>query len=562
MASCRLIDEFKQHYISVLDQTDPNIPIIASIGKQSHGKSFFLSKLLSANIPHKHNQCIDKGTNILYHQSFNNFLLLDMEGMEGDAGNSERDILNFSSSFAIADILLLHISQEELENSQYKESLSYVIWNSLKIAMKFNLNMPEIIILIRDPRIAAKNEETIEYYNKLIKQFEGSINEVVEGYEKKLIEVIENVLIKTTKDKKDEKKMAEEAIKKLKEEALKHQIKISKHFTIYFRDSFEDDEDPTYHEMKIINGKILLPESNFPELLEFINNKSVDIINKRNSLDSFEDCYSLENEITINIQQRIKEHLSNCKSRKIIFESIYIECKHNIFSHYRNFNGLIRFFEKYNTYSIRIEKLTEKISKNVKKDITDKKIIELKNKHKKEIDSFINENFDEENSKIYTLAYLKYITADCFCNTFCLRPGVPDSISYQALYTIIHYQTPGNISHQLEQVKKNIKLFDCLSYNDSEFTYILQNKMTINFQLFITLYYIYKRKIEESREQSYGYKEDITNSISDINENNYVSNIGSLVDIFRDLVPLNFWYCAIFNFIERSSSKFISTYCW
>ena len=256
--------------------------------------------------------------------------------------------------------------------------------------MKFNLNMPEIIILIRDPRCSAKTIKTIEYYSDLIKQFEKSVNKTIERYENQLIKSIGTILKKTTKGNKDEKKMAKMAIKKLKEDALTNQFKVSKHFTIYFRDSFEDDEELTYHQMKIVNGVISLPKSNFPDLLQFINNKSIEIINKNDFTDTYNDFFSIENDIIIIIQQRIRSNIENCRSRKNIFDSICIECKYNMFSHFRNIDGLIRFLELYHTYAIKIENLTKEISRNSKKKLSREKLLELKTKHKQILDAFIN----------------------------------------------------------------------------------------------------------------------------------------------------------------------------
>ena len=122
-----LLEEFKLRYQEILNEINPNLPIIASIGKQSQGKSFFLGRLFKTDIINKHNQYVQQGTKILYHKAFNNFVLLDMEGIESNLGNSERDTLNFSLNFAISDIILLHISQETLENSEFKMKFGYIV---------------------------------------------------------------------------------------------------------------------------------------------------------------------------------------------------------------------------------------------------------------------------------------------------------------------------------------------------------------------------------------------------------------------------------------------------
>ena len=77
-----LLVAFKERYLQVLNEIDPNLPIIVSIGKQSKGKSYFLGKLFNNNIPNKYNQLTDQGTIILSKKVFENFLLLDMKDLK------------------------------------------------------------------------------------------------------------------------------------------------------------------------------------------------------------------------------------------------------------------------------------------------------------------------------------------------------------------------------------------------------------------------------------------------------------------------------------------------
>ena len=106
------LEEFKSIYLKALQENDSNLPIVSSMGMQTLGKSYFLGHLFNdPTISNKHRKFVKRGTNVLSIKSYDFFLLVDMEGLDGTQGSTERDILNLSTSFSITDIILLHISQ-------------------------------------------------------------------------------------------------------------------------------------------------------------------------------------------------------------------------------------------------------------------------------------------------------------------------------------------------------------------------------------------------------------------------------------------------------------------
>ena len=146
------LENFKNKLCEVVPSIPPDLPIVASIGKQSRGKSFLCKKVFNKPIPTKDGKLITKGTEILYNEVFENFMLLDMEGFETQSDDVERDVFNFCSIQTLSDIILLHVTQDDLENQTFLETFSFAFWQSSRTTKKYRDSLPEIILLIRDPR--------------------------------------------------------------------------------------------------------------------------------------------------------------------------------------------------------------------------------------------------------------------------------------------------------------------------------------------------------------------------------------------------------------------------
>ena len=110
---------------------------MASIGKQSLGEFYFLGRLFNdSTIPNKHGQLVNRGNNAQFSKVYRDSQLVGMEGLEGNQGSIERDIFNFTTTFALTDIILLHITQADLENAVFLDNFAYTflqIINFIKV---------------------------------------------------------------------------------------------------------------------------------------------------------------------------------------------------------------------------------------------------------------------------------------------------------------------------------------------------------------------------------------------------------------------------------------------
>ena len=532
------VEAFKRHYQTALRANESRLPIVSSIGKQSTGKSYFLGRLFNDNdIPNKHGQCIKRGTDALYWKAYQDYLLFDMEGLEGDQGSIERDILNFSATFAITDILLLQIPQGELENSVYLDNFSYAFWHSSKISSKFNLDMPDIILLIKDPRISEEDRETIEFYNKIVKEFESSVNEKVKDLEISFINSIERVLRESKKSSKEEKKMAEDQIKKLKEEINIPEFKIYKHFCVYYQKGFGRNRD-LYYQMKDTMQGIQIEESNFEELMDLITSCLISRAGTHESALDFKRENFLDFEGTPSFLIHNELCSSSRVSREAIFQNILIEIKYNVFSHFRNIDGYLRFMEPFNKYLVKFEKVNNEISKEIK-NVTEAKLNEtirkLKQKHYEKLEEIIKKEFQEDNLRRFVMPYLKYLSAINFCDTFRLNQGLPDSFSYQTLSTFINFYSQENAEHQLNQMKKNLDMYKCLAYFDEEFEFMISTMLNCKFNLYQTMFSIYKKRIIDFLGVEYCYKEDLQAESEAIETEDYFQYIERLLILLNQI---------------------------
>ena len=464
-----------------------------------------------------------------------------MEGLEGEMNSVERDILNFSATFAIADVLLLHISQADMESATILESISYSFWHSSKISSKFGLDMPKIILLIRDPRYSKAHEETITFYSKLVRKFQKKVNECVKKMESDYIKRIKEVIEESENSNKDEKRMAKEAISNLDNKSSRVKFNISCYFCVYFREGFAG-ESSQYFQMKTSS---IIMESNFEELRdkikEYLQEKLTEISNA-NEFDH-EKFFNIANHNT----ERIHNILSSFRScsKEIIFKNILLEVKYNVFSHFRNSDGYLRFMEKFNKYLVKFEKLNAEISKKIKSskpgDETDQKIYELKEKHAKCKNKIITEAFQSE-FKEYVPLYLKYLSAMSYCDTFRLNQGIEDSFSYQALATFILISDAESADHQLAQIEKNINMYKCLDYYDQEFEEMIRTVLSSKFKLYETIYSIYTKKIYDLQKTKFKYKEDLDEKLGvPEDEMHLIDRILTLIRLLalNDIYPNN-----------------------
>lgn len=489
MEEQKLTQEFKEKIDEMLRKNDCKLPIVASIGKQSKGKSYFMGKLFGGDIPNKHNQFVEKGTDVFYIKTCKNFLLLDMEGLEGKEGTTERDMLNFAITYALSSIFILHISQEDLENSVFIESFSYYFWHASKLSLKFNPAKPKILLMIRDPRISEEKKETVLFYNRAVEKFEKKINEKILGYIKTFHDNTLNAL-SSPDTKKLETAVINQGVLHLLDEQKTRKFKIKKYFCIYYIESFK--KGPKYYEM---NKNFEITKMDF----EIISNLIYEICSQYRPacMSPFFDPKNYF-DVSYGISRRIHEKNSYEITRESMVECIYLEVNYNSFSHFRDFFGYLRFMESFYEIFIPIAKINSSLTVNVNENTSQNKIIEIRGLFKSDMGKIINGAFGYYEYAEYANKYIKYLTVFKFCKMFGIDPKHPNQSLYASVDSILSRNVRENTIAQVAKIWKEKKEYECFAYFDDEFRNMVSVLMKFRFKLYESLFEIYKEKIKKS----------------------------------------------------------------
>lgn len=484
-----MLRAFKGKYEEVLCGNDCRLRIVASIGKQSKGKSYFMGKVFGENIPNKHGMCVDKGTDILFWVRCRNFLLLDMEGLEGKKGTEERDMLNFVVSFTLANVVLLHISHDDLENSTFIENFSYGFWQSSILSCKLNATAPKIILLIRDPRISKECKETVFFYKELVKKFERMVNQKVKEYENEHYSRAERVLSQSAKSEEDKANVAKRLTDLMAKKIEK--FFIDAHFCIYFVDSFK--KGIKYCKM---NNEFCIVKSNFEEIFSLVSEYCITSCSNPQSPQSYSanKYWGVNSPLSQRIHQMLLPDISN--NRHKIFEIIYFEVKYNLFSHFRNFFGYLRLMEKYYFKALKLEKIEIKIRTSIDQNSPDLKIRKLREDHGNALEKYFTKHLSNPEHIEYIKNYLKYCSTLSFCETFRFDPGYPFSTLYQKIENIFRSDTEDKRNKELVIIEKSLKGYQCLVYYNQEFVDMVNLILQPKFKFYQALFGIYQRRID------------------------------------------------------------------
>ena len=534
------LTEFKDKYCQALSGIPLTHPIISSMGKQSCGKSQLLGKLFQdESIPNKLNKLVTQGTHYLFSKSFNDYLLIDSEGLENEGAQNERDFFNMSTVLSISDIVLLHITQNDLENQIFQQTFSYLFWQCSRISKKYREKFPKIILLIRDPRNEQKSIETINFYKDLVERFKTTVNQKMKGYSQEFVRALSSVLIKDRMEA-EEKKQCESLIEKLEKEMNQDTFDINSYYLIYFQKYLETEGVSKYFELKQNNETFHFCESNFQSLFDFLNAYCLERNNENKSKQYLksEPLFDLENEITVCIQQTLFSSSQRDKRKEKLIENICIDSKYDIFLHFRNFEGFLTAIRTYYEFYTQFEKMSGKISKKVKNNLDWESKLKLQSEHELELVMFLSKRVNDEILKEKLIKYLKYLSAKCFCDNLSLIPLKPDYVCYQTLQTIFKFNEFEFNEHQLKMVKQTKELFECLSYYDDEFISILKVCFSSNFQIFYSLFTIYKQIIQESLEDELEISVNIDEMIANVNNTDYINYVIKFLKNFEDIVTV------------------------
>ena len=271
--------------------------------------------------------------------------------------------------------------------------------------------MPKIIILIRDPRISLKNDTTINYYSNLIKEFELSINKNIEKYEHRLMQLLENKLNQYTSENENGANIARNAFKWLRAEKVSNEFKVEKYYTIYYRASFDNDEEHKYYELIKVHDKYIFSNTNFLELSRFLNESSI-----------AENPLNINPSATTNIQKMIDMDNKTLKTRQILVENIFIECQNNFFSHFRDIEGFLRFLEQYLNIFPEIEKINKLIPKNIPNETIRLENCSFGITLRHELDKIIYANITDAVLQKQINLYIKYLYVYNYSEIFSIEP--------------------------------------------------------------------------------------------------------------------------------------------
>ena len=518
-----------------LIENDSSIPILSSIGKQTKGKSFFLSKFLQDNlIPNKHGQFVDKGTNEVFSRLYQNFLLFDVEGFENQKSPIQRDIFSFASILSISDIILLHISQEDMQNQRFISSFSYICFQALRIQKNYRKDLPEIILLIRDPTWDFARIETFQKYQELFAEFNNAINREISQYNQEFVKVF----IDLTKNS-----INEEA--KLHQELRSMQGRGSitfpiNRFEVIFSVKLGIGMEYVYKELvNLGDNAVDFIDSNYRDLYDHIinisNEKRTFYLNRFNPI--FQKLFDIESEFVLRIQRKqLSEAIKELSKDKIVL-NIYHDVKGDILLQRDNLDGYLTILKKYQSISTKLEPLDKFISNGINKNKDKKK---LKLEHKTKFQKILIGEFkdDQSDMRAQIISYMRYLSAKTFCEVLSLVAVLPDSVSYQTLNCIM--DSPQDlIAHQLKQLEKSIDIFKCSCYYDNEYLEVLKDIFPMRFFIFEQLYLCYEKIIIDSLDQDYLCEKILNHIIQSFKKKDYIHNLNQFLNLVSEFVTCN-----------------------
>lgn len=504
------LESFKNKLIEVVEANHSKL-ILASIGKQSKGKSYFLGHFLSdLDIPNKHEKIISRGTIEFFSRLYNDlgFLLLDMEGFESEETECKRDAFSFCTIFAIADIILMNINHDDLENKIFIDSFSLNYWRFCQSAIKLRKRKPIIMLAIRDPRWDDEPSKVIDAYNKLVEDFTIKINQRISQITYDFLLVFED-LLKRDCGMNESFRIIDFMIKSIKNDMREYNFLVDYHFIVFFAKAFGT---PGIYSELVRNDDmsvVFKENSKFEKVLGYIKQKCDEI--RSSEIMAFNDVNInvIESEETLRINHMINKEKERNFSKANIIKEIYVEALFNVIMHFSNKEGLIRCMEAYYRIYISVEKINNIIIQKLSTDIIElNKKQELTNLHKKEVEKVMkNAQLDDEiKQEIYR--YLVFLSAKCFCETFKLNKENSERPLFQTLiYAIKFNKCQTILHHQIKEISKRKLMFQYLYYYDESFENIVKHLYAKKVYLFESIYCIYEDILHKSYNFDYKYQE-------------------------------------------------------
>ncbi|OMJ77645.1 hypothetical protein SteCoe_22726 [Stentor coeruleus] len=522
--------DFKNKFQQALLMTPDDIPIISSLGKQSRGKSSFLSTIFQdPDIPNKSKNSQIKGTDVLYSSNQDNFILFDIEGLESSESNISRDILNISSTFIVSDLILLHISQDDLENSKFIKNFAYIFYQSYKTCCKYIDKFPSIILLIRDPRWISPTKKTLESYKKLVADFQEAVNNHIKKCSDEIFKYVN--IFYTQYCMKDHKN---EFLADFDIENTCH-FSVIGYYVIYFQFILKY-KTSEYFEMKDNDGVVTLNQSKFPDLENLVRNVGINVSEKLKGRIGkiISGRFGCEYSVSSRVRYIIGESLYG-KQRIKLVECVFWDARYEILLKSENIDQFLRVFEKYCAISNSVDELYKKVNKKFTKVIRVCDLELLRKYHKENIDIIHESSKNDIEIMLAAIEYARYLSVGCFIQSFALSLFLKDSLSYQALFAILNYPDYEDLnSNFIQEISLNLSKFECLSYYDANFKDILKGIFPIKFALYECIFEIYSKIIENSLSHDFVYQEIIREHIGSISACKFIHRIETFLALFKD----------------------------
>ncbi|OMJ77646.1 hypothetical protein SteCoe_22728 [Stentor coeruleus] len=535
-------ESFRLSMLNFLEQCPSNLPIIASLGKKNCGKSSFMRFILHDNYDVQElNRKILDDPNSFSYKKYQDLVLVKMHDLESQDDRSENTLLRFSSCLALADILFLHISHTDLQNDTFIQTFASNYLQSVKTCLKYRQDLPNIIILVRDPQWLGIDPELYNEYKNIVELFLNKVNYIIDVLFRKFCLMFEEEAIKSS-DNENEKKENIEAISKLREELPRYHLEINNFYVVYCQFDNQNNK-PWYYGIEPCS----IAEKDFQVC--YFDELSQNILRTCHEKRQISDQYlslnstpisGIRNEMTNRIQIMLQNY-SNQNPRRRIFEHIRTELKYNIFTKYKDESDCLKLLRYFTSLRKEIDKINTSIISTNKTKFTEIEIQQIRNKHQNEIERLISENIDDRELMISIIGYFKYITAITFANTFSVTPNFKDSYCYEAFEYIFFFSRDDEIiSNQFSTVETNLCKFRCLFYYDEEMEDIIKTLIPDYFKIYESIFCIYKDVIDCSLRQNYKYKEIFDKEAEIFMQNNYIENLEKLVNLLSNFIVCDF----------------------
>ena len=506
--------------------------MIFSIGSQSLGKSFALNTIFNTAFSSKKGAIHIAQTNGLeFDNSDLNYFIIDMEGVDGVRTSPKRDILNFTTALAFGSVVIVHIEHRAMGDGAFISNFAYKLWQALRNLKSNNQELKaKIVIFLRNPGDIEELEKYNNFFKQLILDFESAINIEIQKLKNQFIEMTRSYC------QQDNPLVFETFIMK---EQIEN-IKISKHYTLLF-ESNRVSRQKKYIRVKKIEENFEFVEWDYKEI-------KTEIFTLADSVDRNLNINDLmNNNALITFYPEVNEELANATLTEKQFIVICQQVTLNPYSSYRNIDEYNGLFKCLVCCEERNRSIFEKIIEECKKDISEDKITKLRQSHKEKFAILFKEVKVLPNDIRIITRYFAYNSSLLFENEICLSANKTDNPAYKILHTILNFGEERNIRHQINQMKRSLNKYKCLSYFPELKAFIIE-RLPGNMNILYLICEIYNERIQESLNKQFTFKDDLYTHIDRILKEDLSAGLIEFLDLLSEFYQFN--HDQIFSFVR------------